>query len=91
MTWLCGCFEEFPQREKYKGEYKRRRKELVRQIQLIDGEGVNDELLQAEQLQKRYQLEEDLEKIMEAEEIYWQQRGEKSGLWKETGIPNFSI
>jgi hypothetical protein len=60
-----------------RGEYRRRKEELMQQIlktNVEESEGVS---LHGGQLCRRYQLEAEMEKLMEAEEIYWQQRGGK--------------
>jgi hypothetical protein len=62
-----------------RGEYRRRRDDLIRQIQIIDVEWVGESPLQEERIKQRYQLEEELEKVMEAEELYWKQRGGENG------------
>ena len=54
-----------------RGEYKRRKAELLTQIQTIDDlleTRASDEDL----TKKRFQLEGELEKLLEAEEMYWQ-------------------
>jgi mannosylglycoprotein endo-beta-mannosidase len=64
-----------------RGEYKRRKQELLQQILKTDVEEPT-----GGQLCRRYQLEEEVEKLMEAEEIYWQQRG--GGEWTLEGDGN---
>jgi mannosylglycoprotein endo-beta-mannosidase len=58
-----------------RGEYRRRKEELMQQIIEADVEESVGMNLQGEQLCKRYQLEAEVERLMEAEEVYWQQRG----------------
>ena len=42
-------------------------------------------------IRNRTCLEKELEQLMEAEELYWLQRGEKSGSWKGMQIQLSSI
>jgi hypothetical protein len=50
--------------------------ELMKQIQYIDGEmNVLGRGADAERWRKRYQLECELEELMENKEMYWQQPG----------------
>jgi mannosylglycoprotein endo-beta-mannosidase len=67
-----------------RGEYRRRKKELMQQILKTDVEESEGVSLQGGQLCRRYQLEAEMEKLMEAEEIYWQQRG-GGGEWTLEG------
>jgi mannosylglycoprotein endo-beta-mannosidase len=57
-----------------RGEYKKQKKQIMAKIQRID-EGGGDKLLSETQIRERQDLETKLEKLMEEEEIYWQQRG----------------
>jgi hypothetical protein len=69
-----------------RGECNRKREDIMRQIQEMDESGVNDGHNQDERLKLTYQLEEELEKVMEAEEIYLKQRG--GGKWTLEGDGN---
>jgi hypothetical protein len=74
-----------------KGEYRRKMNELMEQIQYIDEEMlVQGGCVDDESWRKRYQLECELEKLMENEELYWQQRGERNGFWRGRTIQGFS-
>ena len=57
-----------------RGEYKRKKNDMLSQIQILD-DLMEAKATDEELNKKRLQLEVELEKIMEAEEIYWQQRG----------------
>jgi hypothetical protein len=61
-----------------RGEYKRKKKSILEKIQDIDRRGEGSESAE-EVIKERHHLEGDLEKAMEEEETYWQQRG--GGKW----------
>lgn len=71
-----------------RGEYKRNKARLTKEIEEIDSKekerGPEEELTQ-----RRALLEAELEKIMEAEEIYWQQRGGERWVLEGDANTNF--
>ena len=69
-----------------RGEYKRKKNDMLSQIldDLMEAKATDEELNK-----KRLQLEVELEKIMEAEEMYWQQRGGEK--WTLEGDTNSSF
>ena len=71
-----------------RGEYKRRKTELLIQIQTLDTQEERRHLSE-EESQKRGILKEELEHLMELEELYWQQRGGEK--WVLEGDMNSSF
>lgn len=57
-----------------RGEYKRHRSRLMKEIDLID-QIITAGQASEETTKMRAEAEAELEKLLEAEEIYWQQRG----------------
>lgn len=71
-----------------RGDYKRAKLRLTKEMEDIDkkqNKGEADEDI----LAKRFSLEIELEKLMEAEEIYWQQRGSERWILEGDANTNF--
>ena len=78
MAWGSGLpqasFKRLGGGGNLRGEYKRRKNELLARIQELDNTS-NADNPEGDHFSHRARLECELEKLMEKEEIYWQQRG----------------
>ena len=73
-----------------RGEYNHHKKFLMDKIKETDTAGQNG-VGHDDAIRNRTCLEKELEQQKEAEELYWLQRGEKSGSWKGMQIQLSSI
>lgn len=71
-----------------RGHYKREKDRLTKEIEDID-RGCNKGERQAALLSRRLELESELERLMEKEEIYWQQRGGEKWVLEGDANTNF--
>jgi mannosylglycoprotein endo-beta-mannosidase len=71
-----------------RGEYRRKKKQILAEIQNIDTEGGHN-FLNEVQIRRRQNLEVKLEELMEAEEIYWQQKGGEKWILEGDGNTSF--
>ena len=73
-----------------RGDYKRTKSNLLLQIQKLD-EKILHNNTDTPLLRDQYTLEQELEKLMEIEELYWQKRGGENWVTKGDANCNRSV